>query len=115
MTTFDEYLTGLGDSGVLTPDHVSAVRKVWRELSSLVCDLGSPSATTRFADGILLCWDTMDLHADIEVYASGEFEWFIADRVSGEYDGSEEGGVFEAPAELVYQLTAIAADHGGSE
>lgn len=99
---WQEFVSGLQESGSICAEQILEVRKFWRQLTN-VFGISAPLPITQPTDehAIQLAWNSSSEYLDIEFLPKNKVNWFYRNRKTGEILGTDEEPIIEIPAQIV--------------
>jgi hypothetical protein len=86
-----------------------AALALWEKLAAqFALDLESPSAGPTPDHTFLMVWDRGKHHFEIEVLASGDYEWMYRDRVTEYFTGGDVNALEDFPANMLDRARIVA-------
>jgi hypothetical protein len=89
-TEWIEYLRRLPDSGAIGPAVAAQAQALWRQIREVEPGLALPEAVATDAGGLYIGWDDGPHHLEIEILATGQYEWFYRNRTTGIVQGEDD-------------------------
>ncbi len=98
---WQQFLTNLRDSQTVTAAQVTSARRVWCAIRQEVDGASPPQTTVAPSGSLYLVWQTESHLAEIEIMESGKLEWFMRNRKTGVFSGSDDHELSDLPPEFL--------------
>jgi hypothetical protein len=105
---WQHFLQVVAAKGAVSPLAIKAADHIVNNLRSFSTAIDLPRAMPSADRGLLMTWDAVAHHLELEIGPTGRYEWFYRNRRTGEFTGGENYPYTVMPLELLVLFRAAA-------
>lgn len=102
------YLESLAGRNLTSGDVAAAGKRMWAMLRRIVPTLSVPDASPTNQGGLLISWDLVGEHLEIEILADLSYEWFYRERANDLSADGDQPSTETIPGDLLARLRQFA-------